>query len=62
MMKVLKALAWVFTAATLVLGIMGLSGNETAIPYIPGAAALMVALIGLYLVLVSRRKQQRINQ
>lgn len=61
MLKVLKALAWAFTVATLVVGIIALSGNETAIAYIPASAGIMAALISLYLVLLNREKKRPIN-
>lgn len=60
-MKFLKVLAWIFTVITLVVGILGLSGNEIAIPYIPVSAGIMVTLIALYLILLNRRRKQPIN-
>lgn len=61
-MKILKALAWVFIVATLVGGIMGLSGIETVTPYLPTLAVIMASLSVLHLALLNRGKQQPSKQ
>lgn len=62
MVKVLKVLAWVFTATTLIVGIIGLSGNETVVAYVPASAGVMVAFMALYLIFLNWEKQQPTNQ